>query len=169
MITLRRLDSRLICDDYLNAMKDIESIKFTGARFTVWDLEGIRNYVSQNGLSNTSVLLGIYNLEQHIGNVRVHAIDKMNSTCELGIMVFGATRHGKGYGTAALKLAIHYIEQELKISRIMADYFEENLASAKIFNRNGFIQEGTFIKHFANKDGTFSNSVRVALNLSGRI
>ncbi len=169
MITLRKLDSRLICDDYLNAMKDIELIKFTGARFTDWDLESIQNYVSQNALSKTSELLGIYNLEQHIGNIRVHAIDQMNSTCELGIIVFSTTRHGKGYGTAALKLAIHYIKHELKISRIMADYFEENIASAKIFKKNGFIQEGKYIKHFANKDGTYSNSVRVALNLNGRI
>jgi RimJ/RimL family protein N-acetyltransferase len=49
----------------------------------------------------------------------------------------------------------------------MADYFEENSASERLFYKNGFLIEGRFKNHFKNLDGTYSNSVRVALNQEG--
>jgi RimJ/RimL family protein N-acetyltransferase len=168
MIYLRELESKFISENYLSSMKDLDSLKFTGARFLDWDYEKILQYLEQNFSSESSKLLGVYDSDEHIGNVRIHSIDLRNSTCELGIMIFGTGRRGQGYGTEAIRLAKSYVNQELKISRLMADYFEENIASERIFEKNGFVKEGKFLKHFLNLDGTFSNSIRVAINFKER-
>ena len=168
MISLRKLDSLSISNEYLSAMKNRNSIKFTGARFLDWDIERIREYVKINSHSENSILFGIFDSREHLGNLRIHSIDKKNSTCELGIIIFNQALRGKGLASQALKLAIDYIFDELEITRVMADYFEENLASERLFRRNGFVFEGRFVKHFKNLDGTYSDSVRVALNQEGK-
>ena len=167
MISLRELDSKSISHEYISAMKNKSSIQFTGARFVDWDVEKIRDYVEINSRSEDSILFGVFNSSTHLGNVRIHSIDRRNSTCELGIIIFDQVYRGKGLGSQALRLAINYVFDELKVTRIMADYFEENSASERLFYKNGFLIEGRFKNHFKNLDGTYSNSVRVALNQEG--
>jgi [ribosomal protein S5]-alanine N-acetyltransferase len=49
---------------------------------------------------------------------------------------------GKGFMFEALKTAIQYIFQELKMHRIMANYMPSNIRSAKLLHRLGFEVEG---------------------------
>lgn len=49
---------------------------------------------------------------------------------------------GKGFMFEALKTAIQYIFEELKMNRIMANYMPTNIRSAKLLNRLGFEIEG---------------------------
>jgi len=50
---------------------------------------------------------------------------------------------GKGYMTQALKLSIDYIFNEMNLHRIMANYLPDNIASAKVLKKLGFVIEGT--------------------------
>lgn len=168
MISLHELDSRSISNEYISAMKNKSSIQFTGARFIHWDVEKIRDYVEMNSRSENSIFFGVFDSSTHLGNIRIHSIDRRNFTCELGIIIFDQVHRGKGLGSQALKLAINYVFDELGVTRIMADYFEENSASERLFNKNGFLIEGKFVNHFRNLDDTYSNSVRVALNQKGK-
>jgi RimJ/RimL family protein N-acetyltransferase len=168
MINLMQLNSTLISTDYIKAMINPEIVKYTGARFKKWDIFELTNYINENLHSNTSKLLGIFDNNEHLGNVRIHSIDRNNETCELGILLFNPLIWGKGVGTEAMNITLGYIESNSIASRVLADYFEENIASARLFKKCGFSIEGKFVNHFKNSNGTFSNSIRVGKNLGER-
>ena len=149
-------------------MENVDSIRFTGARFIDWNEEEIIRYVGKESGSQTSKLLGIFFHDAHIGNIRIHSIDRNNETCEVGILIFEKQSRGKGFGSEALMKALDFIQEDLKLTRVTADYFQENLASCRLFQKCGFMIEGVFRNHFKNLDSTFSNSVRVGLNFGTR-
>ena len=169
MLELKELTCDLISSEYISSMSNSELLKFTGARIKEWDIDSITKYILDNQMSDNSVLLGIFLDSKHCGNIRLHSIDNFNNTCEIGILIFSPSVWNKGIATESIKKALNFANSNLGVTRIMADYFEENLASNRVFSKCGFVSEGIFLKHFKNLDGSYSNSVRVAYNFSERI
>jgi len=165
MIKLEALTESLISEDYVNAMSDHSLIKYTEARWRKWDRSSVLDFVEENLKSDTSILFGIFLNDRHVGNVRLHSRDTRNYTCEIGILVFARDVWGQGVGTKAILMATSYAYSNWGVTRVMADYFEENSASGRLFEKAGFILEGIFRNHFRNMDGSFSHSIRVAKNL----
>ena len=60
--------------------------------------------------------------------------------------------HGQGYGAEAVRLITEYGFNKLGLQKINAMIFVGNFASRKIFEKNGFLLEGT-IRHAAKKRG----------------
>ena len=168
MIKLEILTESLISEDYVNAMSDNSLIRYTEARWREWNRSSVLEFVKDNLKSDRCILFGIFLNDRHVGNVRLHSRDTRNFTCEIGILVFARDVWGQGVGASAILSAISYAHSNWNISRVMADYYEENSASSKLFEKVGFIQEGIFRNHFRNLDGSFSNSIRVAKNLDCR-
>jgi RimJ/RimL family protein N-acetyltransferase len=73
-----------------------------------------------------------------IGNLSFKRINRDKSQCELGIMLVNDKYKGKGYGTEALRLAIAYITDTLKLKHIYADTMGSNIRMQRIFNKLGF-------------------------------
>jgi RimJ/RimL family protein N-acetyltransferase len=169
MLELKELTYDLISPEYVSSMNNPELLKFTGARVKEWDIDSIKKYISDNRISDDSVLLGIFLDSTHCGNIRLHSIDTFNNTCEIGILIFSPSVWNKGIATESIGKALDFANRNLGVTRIMADYFEENLASSRVFSKCGFVYEGIFLKHFKNLNGSYSNSVRVAYNFSERI
>ncbi|MCR8641182.1 GNAT family N-acetyltransferase [Paenibacillus sp. N1-5-1-14] len=55
--------------------------------------------------------------------------------------------NGKGYTTEAVKLAVNYAFEELKLHRIEAGVMPHNLASLRVLEKSGFHKEGIAIKN----------------------
>lgn len=168
MITLQVLTESLISEDYINAMSEHDLIRYTEARWREWNRRGILDFVEQNLKSESSILFGIFLNDRHVGNVRLHSRDARNYTCEIGILVFARDVWGQGVGTSAILMAMSYAYSNWGVTRFMADYFQENSASKRLFEKAGFVLEGIFRNHFRNMDGSFSHSIRVAKNLDIR-
>ncbi len=168
MIKLEVLTESLISEDYINAMSDHSLIMYTEARWREWNRSSILDFVEQNLESDVSILFGIFFNDRHVGNVRLHSRDARNCTCEIGILVFARDVWGQGVGTSAIMMAMSYAWSNWGVTRFMADYFEENSASKRLFEKAGFVLEGTFRNHFRNMDGSFSHSIRVAKNIDHR-
>lgn len=169
MLELKKLTFDLVSPEYVLGMNNPELLKFTGARTKEWDIDSIKKYILDNQLSDNSILLGIFLDSVHCGNIRLHSLDTFNDACEIGILIFLPSVWNKGIATESIKKALKFANENLGVTRITADYFEENLASSRVFAKCGFIYEGLFLRHFKNSDGSYSNSVRVAFNFSERI
>lgn len=61
---------------------------------------------------------------------------------DIGLWI-GLPFHGKGYGTEAVGLITKYGLEKLNLDKIEASIFLGNVASRKIFEKNGYILEGT--------------------------
>jgi len=76
-----------------------------------------------------------------IGQVCLKNIKWINHKAELSIFI-ARDEHGKGYGTIALKAIIDYGFNRLNLYRLEAEVVENNTASLKMAQRQGFIEEG---------------------------
>ena len=117
-----------------------------------------------NNNSSNMLLIGVFLKEGniHLGNVRLLNICKINKRAEISMLFFRQEYWNKGFATEALREVINYSFKEMGLRRICADYFENNFASKKIFEKLGFEIEGIYKEHFYS-EGKFVNSIRVAL------
>lgn len=73
-----------------------------------------------------------------VGELSFKRIDYEKSRCELGIALANNDYKGLGYGTEAVKLAIDYVFNTLKLKCIYADTMDSNKRMQSIFNKFGF-------------------------------
>jgi RimJ/RimL family protein N-acetyltransferase len=162
-LLLKSFRAKDITDEYVNALNDKSIVGLTEARHKTWGYANVKKFVNQSVPKNGYLLVGIFLKEngKHIGNIRLVGISDQHKRAELGIMLFDKSQWGKGYGTESLNAVVDYAFKEMKLHRICADYYSVNAASAKIFEKAGFVIEGVFKDHFL-LDGKFVDSVRVA-------
>jgi RimJ/RimL family protein N-acetyltransferase len=72
---------------------------------------------------------------------------------DVGLWI-GRGHHGRGYGTEAVRLATRYAFDRLRLAKLEATVFVGNVASRRIFEKNGFLLEGT-IRRAVRKRGRF--------------
>ena len=76
-----------------------------------------------------------------IGAISLMHIDWKNKNAELGYWL-GKTYWGKGYTIEAVKLILKFAFGKLKLHRVYASLFEENVASKRVLEKAGFKLEG---------------------------
>ena len=76
-----------------------------------------------------------------IGTIGLHDLDQRAGNCEIGIWL-ASEFHGRGYGTEASRLLTDYAFRELRIHRVQARVLATNEASARVWEKLGFAEEG---------------------------
>lgn len=162
-IYLRPIGADDVSDAWVRGLNDPDVVRRTEARHTAWTVESVREYAEREASSRDSVLLGVFLSEgdRHIGNVRLSGWDRTHRRVELGILLFDRSTWGLGYGTEALDAACEYAFGELGVHKVCADYYADNTASARMFEKAGFVPQGVFADHFLTEEG-WCDSVRVA-------
>ena len=99
-----------------------------------------------------SLILGIELLENKkiIGVISLMHINKIHKRAEIGYWL-GKKYWGKGVMTQAVKEILKIAFGEMKLHRVYAKIFEENIASRKTVEKCGFKHEGL------HKDSCFKN------------
>jgi putative acetyltransferase len=69
--------------------------------------------------------------------------------------------HAKGVGTALMKALIDLADNWLNLSRLELDVFTDNEPALRLYQKLGFVIEGTQRKH-AFRDGEYVDSHRMA-------
>lgn len=75
-----------------------------------------------------------------IGTVMLFDFHFDSSIAEIGY-VFHKNYWGKGYGTRSVALICEFAEHKLKLIRLTASVVDENVSSARILIKNGFLLE----------------------------
>jgi [ribosomal protein S5]-alanine N-acetyltransferase len=96
-----------------------------------------------------------------IGTIGFWRIDKPNYRAEIGYML-EPKLHRKGIMNEAFTPTIHYAFNEMNLHSIEANINVENLASRKILEKNGFVQEAHFKENYF-YNGKFLDSVILSL------
>ena len=142
-----------VSEDYYNWMKDEEVTHFLEARFSKNSLEDIRSFVIEANNEPTSLLFAICAKEGdvHIGNIKLHRINKIHKFAEVSLMIGRKDYWGKGYGNEAISLVCDYAFSTLNLNKLTAECYANNVGSLKAFKKAGFKEEGLRKKQYLYK------------------
>jgi RimJ/RimL family protein N-acetyltransferase len=94
------------------------------------------------------------------GTVGLHDLDQRAGNCEIGLWL-APEFHGEGYGTEASRLLTDYAFRELRMHRVTARVLATNPASARIWEKLGFEEEGV------HRDEAFTDGEHVDMRYFG--
>lgn len=130
--------------DYLHWVTDPEINQYLEVRFQDHSLESLKSFVRGVEQDTDTVMLKIQLADKgvHIGNIKLGPIDWNHRSGDIGILIGDQTHHGKGFGTESVTLLRDYAFDVLKLNKLTAGAYENNIGSTKIFERAGFEVEG---------------------------
>ena len=76
------------------------------------------------------------------GTIGLEGIDGVNASAEIGLFLAGAF-WGQGLGTEAARVLTEYAFEERRLHRVYARVQEDNQASARIWEKLGYVHEAT--------------------------
>lgn len=76
--------------------------------------------------------------DREVGSVYLRDIDRKAGTAEYGVFIGEEEALGRGYGTAAAKLALDYGFETLHLQKIFLRFLEDNTGARKSYEKAGF-------------------------------
>lgn len=105
-----------------------------------------------NSISNSKadLQLGIVSIESGklVGLVGLHKIDWIHRKADISVMIGHPEAWGKNIGKEAVSLTVSHAFNKMNLHKLTAGMWSSNLASKKIFEKNGFVREGTLKEQF---------------------
>ena len=99
---------------------------------------------------------------QHVGNLGLHKIDKVDRKAQLGIVIGEPALWSKGYGSEAIRIALRYAFGVLGLNRVSLDVLEYNERAIRAYENAGFRREGLFRENVY-KDGRYVSVVKMGI------
>lgn len=109
--------------------------------------------------NNKALIIGIESIgnKKIVGVISLTRINKTHKRAEIGYWL-GKKYWGKGIMTQAVEEILHMAFKKMKLHRVYAKVFEENIASRKTLEKCGFQYEGLH-KDSCFKHGKFRNVI----------
>ncbi len=86
------------------------------------------------------ILFAIMLNECPIGEVKLHKISQRQKKCELTIHIKNDSYRNLGYGTEALKQAVEYVRETLRLDVIETHIISKNMRARRAFKKAGFVE-----------------------------
>ena len=100
--------------------------------------------------------------DRPVGSIDLHEVDRRNGSASLGIAIGEEDDRGRGYGTDALTALVAFGFDQLRLERIELDVYDFNDRARAVYERVGFVHEGT-MRHALFRDGAFHDVHRMAV------
>lgn len=142
-----------VTPDYCAWLRDRKVTQFLEARFSKNSPRDVRAFVKKaNNNPNTKFFaVRLKNSDMHIGNVKLHRINRTHRSGEISILIGKKECWGKGYGTEAINLISDYAFGVLGMNKLSAECYANNKGSLKAFKKAGFQEEGIRKKQYLYK------------------
>jgi RimJ/RimL family protein N-acetyltransferase len=165
-LLLRPVELTDVNERYRAWMNDPAVMQYTESRFQTHSLEQICDYVRSIQEDKSSRFFAIIEQEsgKHIGNIKIGHIHPVHRHADVGIIIGDRASWGKGYATESLQLVAGYAGRELKLHKLTAGIYANNLGSLQAFLKAGFVLEGRFASHWF-YDGKYVDGLQVGLLL----
>lgn len=149
-IYLRKLCLQDANKDYCNWLNDPRVNRFLESRYQRWTVTKIKEYVKDINSSRSNLFLAIIRKDhgRHIGNIKLGPVNLRHKHCVIGIIIGDKSSWGKGFATEAIKLAKDYAFKTLKLQKLNAGVYSQNIGSLKAFQKAGFSVEGVQKKQY---------------------
>ena len=92
-----------------------------------------------------------------LGSVYLHNFAEEHRRAESGIYL-GEQMFGKGVGTEAVKLMVHYAFETLGLHKLTAQVLAHNMASRRLHEKAGYVQEA-YLKEELFLDGQYEDLI----------
>jgi len=140
-----RLAKEFDLDDYYDFLQDTEMIQLTGSQKS-FDRKEIAAWLNKIGVLNSDervdLLIFLKETNELLGEVVLNEIDTVNRSANIRIGIQGARHRGKGYGTQAMLLMLHYGFNTLNLHRIDLGVYAFNPRAIHVYEKLGFKREG---------------------------
>ena len=165
-LLLRAVELTDVTEDYRSWMNDPAVMQYTESRFQTHSLEQIRQYVLSVQADTSSRFFAIIEKAsgKHIGNIKIGHIHPVHRHADVGIIIGDKASWGKGYATESLRLVAGYARESLKLHKLTAGIYANNIGSIQAFLKAGFAQEGRFARHWF-CDGEYVDGLQMGLLL----
>jgi RimJ/RimL family protein N-acetyltransferase len=153
-IYLRPVEAGDANQSYCRWMNDPEVTRYTESRFSTHTVESIKCYIEKE-MQSGSIFLAIVAKEndKHIGNIKIHRIDKQHKHGEMSLLIGDRDYWGMGVATEAIKLMTDYAFTGLGFHKLYASAYSVNPGSIKAFKKAGFKEEGIMKEQYFCEDG----------------
>ncbi|MCE2517068.1 MAG: GNAT family N-acetyltransferase [Alphaproteobacteria bacterium] len=143
-LALRTLTTDDVHDRYVAWMNDPEITKYTEQRYHHHSFDDVQAFVEAKLDSPNEILFGIFYQNQHIGNIKLGQINLRHLTADLSYFIGDRDCWGAGLASSAIDGVVGFAFTTLKLHKLNAGCYEENIGSIKVLSKNGFQLEGTF-------------------------
>jgi len=141
-IFLKVLKSTDVAEPYVDWLNDYEVTKFTEQKYFNHTLQSTKAFVSQKYNSENDLLFGIYFDATHIGNIKLGPIKFEHMSAEVSYFIGDKRFWSRGIASRCVEIIVQFAVMELGIRKINAGYYENNVGSAKVLQKCGFVVEG---------------------------
>jgi [ribosomal protein S5]-alanine N-acetyltransferase len=130
--------------------------------FTKEDAISLVNRQVQGYEDKTAYVFGIFLKEfgEFTGIVSLH-LDKISNKAEMGYWI-GVPFRNKGIATASVQEVLAFGFNTLKLNKIFATHFTDNISSGKVLINAGMIKEAVLKEHYL-KNGLYKDVVQYRL------
>ncbi|EGV42416.1 N-acetyltransferase [Bizionia argentinensis JUB59] len=146
--------------DFIYTVENDESIWELSSTQTPYSRYLIKQYLenAHKDIYEVKQLRLLIANENHdsIGLIDLFDFDFKNKRAGIGILIYSKSDRQQGYGREALELLIKYTETYLNLHQLYCNISEDNKASLKLFESNGFIKIG-LKKDWNFTDGSYNN------------
>ncbi len=152
-ILLKRLTPEDVTKTYVDWLYDKEVTQFLECRWGVFTEGHLKTYVKNMSESSENILFGIFLKEkkEHIGNIKIGKINYVHKFGDVGLLIGNRNMWGKGYGTEAIKLVTCHAFKEIKLNKLTAGIYANNVGSYKAFMKAGYEKVGILKKQMIYK------------------
>lgn len=163
-IYLREVREDDVNSEYYSWINDPEINQYLETRFLPRSKKDILNHVNKLDANPNEIFFAICDIknDKHIGNIKLGPINWYHRKGDISLLIGNREYWGKGVATEAIKLVIKFGFDTLNLHKLNAGYYEQNIGSARAFEKCGFVVEGRF-KDDVFLDGKYWDSIRVGL------
>lgn len=134
-------------DRMLTWMHSKESKDIFAKDFNKYTKEDVTNFVKIKNTKNNINYACVNDDDEYLGTVSLKNIDYDNKNAEYAIS-FMKEAQGTGAALFATKEILKQAFEELNLEKVYLDVLDTNKRAISFYKKVGFIQEGTFRKHF---------------------
>ena len=163
-IFLRPIISSDATNAYVGWLNDPEVNQYLESRFSTHSTESLRKYIEEIITNPNNHFFAIVrrDSEKHIGNIKIGPINRHHKFADVGIIIGDKNCWGKGFASEAIRLSANYAFNTLKLHKLTAGAYVNNIGSIRAFKNTGFYVEGTREKHYLYK-GKYIDAVLLGI------
>jgi ribosomal-protein-alanine N-acetyltransferase len=141
---------------YLGWLQEPEIVRYLEVRLApprTW--QELAQYVADCNSSEDTLLLGLFlkNGATHIGNIKLGPVNPYHRQADIGLLIGEREHWGKGLAAQAIEALAEYAFTRLDIMKLTAGCYAANAASARAFEKAGFVEEGRLKSHWKTETG----------------
>ncbi len=163
-VSLKMLDIENCTQEYVDWLNNPEINRYLEARWQTHTLESTIAFVKSIKKSPDSIIFAIIYKNKYVGNIKIGPIHPIYKHADVGYMIGDKSVWGNGVATNAINSVCKFAFNVLKLERMQACVFEENIGSQKALLKNNFKLEGRYRKKaFLKMGDNYSDIVTFSL------